>query len=426
MHVSNVCVTDQPTDQPTNLPAADSFVPDVDERYADDNHAACSNVKPVIIADSLSQAANNIVASAETLDMSVSAAKSSVTLFTPWTKEYGRLPPTSVGTKLIPQDNNPKLLGVVLDPMWTFAAHSSYTAKKASSRLNVMRALSDSSFGHDKECLTLTFKSVIRPFFDYAAPIVFPNYAPTSIRRLQLIQNKCLRLITGCHKLASVDHLHTETHILPVENHLNLLSAQYLARALNPSHPSHSQVSNPPPPGHRKMKETLRSKCWSSVEPFLENGIVPAGRSKEVLKSIHVQAISDTVDAFSPNRVLGAIPPPIHPSESSLPRATRVILSQLRSGHCVKLNDYRHRTGQSNDDLCPACRNAPHTSSHLFNCISHPTSLTTSDLWERPREAAIFLASTPSFSNLPDPGSPPPPPPRPRQGRRPPPEPPPP
>ena len=52
-------------------PASDFFAPDVDERYVYDNHAASSNVKPTVIADNLSQAANNIVASAETLDMSL-------------------------------------------------------------------------------------------------------------------------------------------------------------------------------------------------------------------------------------------------------------------------------------------------------------------------------------------------------------------
>ena len=164
---------------------------------------------------------------------------------------------------------------------------------------------------------------------------------------------------------------------------------------------------------------------WQTTS-FLQNGLLHADHSKEVLRSLHVQAISDTVDGFAPNRVLGAIPPPIHPSESSLPRATRAVLSQLRSGHCVKLNDYRHRIGQTLDDLCPDCRIAPHTASHIFSCQSHPTTLSVTDLWERPREAAIFLSTTPSFSSLPDPGSPPPPPPRRRQGRRPPPEPPPP
>ena len=54
-------------------PADFTFAPDVDERYADDNHAACSAVKPDVIANNLSSAANNIVASAEKLDMSVLA-----------------------------------------------------------------------------------------------------------------------------------------------------------------------------------------------------------------------------------------------------------------------------------------------------------------------------------------------------------------
>ena len=35
------------------------YTPDIDERYADDLHAAASHVKPAIIADHLSTAANN-------------------------------------------------------------------------------------------------------------------------------------------------------------------------------------------------------------------------------------------------------------------------------------------------------------------------------------------------------------------------------
>ena len=403
-------------------PSDFSFSPDVDECYADDNHAADSDVDPAIIASNLSRAANNLAASAGALDMDISPAKSSVTLFTPWTRQYGRLPPVSIGADVIPQDNCPKLLGVILDPTWSFSAHASYTAKKAGSRLNILRALADSTFGHDKECLTLTFKSMIRPFFDFAAPIVFPNYSAASLRRLQLVQNKSLRLITGAHSNASIDHLHSETQILPVEQHLLLLSSQYLLRALHPSHPSHSLVSSPPL-GPRRMKETLRSKCWDHVEPFLQDGILPANAVKEAMRGIHVRVISDTVDALPPNRVLGTMPPLISPEEPSLPRKTRSVLTQLRSGFCANLNDYQHRIGRSATDQCPDCNQATHSTNHLFECPSNPTALSTSDLWERPRAAAAFLSTLPSFSNLPDPG--PSPPPRARRRRRPPPDPPP-
>ena len=169
-----------------------------------------------------------------------------------------------------------------------------------------------------------------------------------------MVQNRCLRLITGCHLASSVDHLHQETQILPVEKHLHLLSSQYLARALYPSHPSHHLVVDPARVA-RKMKETLRSKCWDAVSPFLQNDVIQPS-----------QVVSDTVNSFGPNRVLNALPPLIHYRESSVPRRTRSILSQLRSGHCSRLNNYRHRVGRSDTDLCPDCNQSVYTSSHLF------------------------------------------------------------
>ena len=173
------------------------------------------------------------------------------------------------------------------------------------------------------------------------------------------------------------------------------------------------------------MKETLRSKCWDTVSPFINGDVINPGETKEVLNKLHVKIVSDTVDAFGPNRVLNAAPPLVHPSEKSLPRCTRAVLCQLRSGFCSKLNNYRHRIGASDTDQCPDWQSATHSTVHLFNCGSHPTNLTPTDLWERPREAASFLASCPSFNDLPDPG-PSPPPPRSRHRQRPPPEPPPP
>ena len=396
----------------------------INESYADDFHAAAQDVSPQVIADSLSAAAEEISAQSTELRMPLLPAKSTVTLFTPWTKQFGRLPDVRVGNDVIPQDNNPKLLGVIFDPTFTFCNHAAATARKASRRLNVLRAVADTSFGHDKECLTMTFKGLIRPFFDYAAPIVYPNYSPTSLRRLQLIQNKSLRLITGCHSAAAQDHLHDETQVLPVARHLHLLSAQFLARALQPSHPSHEWVASAE--SQRRMKETLRTSCWSDVEPYLVNGTLPHGELKNTLTQIHTKVVTDSTAALGDNRVLQARPPAIHPSEKILPRLSRAVLSQLRSGHCSRLNDFRFRIGASDSALCPDCRTTDASASHLFNCSSHPTSLGVRDLWEKPWDAANFLAGIPAFSDLPDPGPPPPPPPPLlRPSVRPPPEPPP-
>ena len=150
----------------------------------------------------------------------------------------------------------------------------------------------------------------------------------------------------------------------------------------------------------------------------------PPQRGCSVVKAIHTEVVDKAIDNFSRNRVLDALPPLINPYEKLLPRQIRSVLCQLRSGHCARLKDFLFRLGRVDDDHCPSCHGATHSVSHIFECPSHPTSLSTSDLWERPWDVATFLLTLPSFDFLPCPG-PPPPPPRRRPRRRPPPDPPP-
>ena len=57
-----------------------------------------------------------------------------------------------------------------------------------------------------------------------------PNLHDTNYRKIQYTQNEALRIATGCHKMSSIDHVHTEAEMLKVREHSELLSAQYLAR----------------------------------------------------------------------------------------------------------------------------------------------------------------------------------------------------
>jgi hypothetical protein len=44
----------------------------------------------------------------------------------------------------------------------------------------------------------------------YVAVVWYLNSKPSNIEKLQFILNLAMRLITGCHKAASIDHLLTE------------------------------------------------------------------------------------------------------------------------------------------------------------------------------------------------------------------------
>ena len=93
---------------------------------------------------------------------------------------------------------------------------------------------------------------------------------------------------------------------------------------------------------------------------------------------------------------------------AALPRPYRATLAQLRSRFCPALNSYLERVGRIPDALCPSCRGAPHTTSHIFSCPSLPTSLMVRDLWDHPCTVVEFLTSLPFLFMLPPLPRPPP------------------
>ena len=127
----------------------------------------------------------------------------------------------------LPLLRNPKLLGVYLNTFFSFNAHCVQVANKVSKRNTALEALAGINWGHQKETLLMTYKSLARSIANYAAPVWSTYAGDTSLEKIQRSQHEALMIITGSHKMSNIDHLHSETKMLLVEDHLNLLSAQY-------------------------------------------------------------------------------------------------------------------------------------------------------------------------------------------------------
>ena len=69
----------------------------------------------------------------------------------------------------------------------------------------------------------------------------------TPTTEIYKIQNEALKISTGCHKMSSVEYLHVEANVLKVREHSELLSAQYLARCLEPENVNNSINTRDPP-----------------------------------------------------------------------------------------------------------------------------------------------------------------------------------
>ena len=107
--------------------------------------------------------------------------------------------------------------------MFKFTPHVNNMLERTTSRLNILKALAGTSWGHKKETLRLTYYAMIKPIFTYACPIWFPHTSSSNITRLQSVQNKALRIISGSVQMSSMDHIHAECGMLLVENELSML-----------------------------------------------------------------------------------------------------------------------------------------------------------------------------------------------------------
>ena len=83
-------------------------------------------------------------------------------------------------------------------------------------------------------------------YIEYASPAWAPNLSVSHYNTLQTIQNKALRIITGCTQTSHTNYLHYETKILPIRDYINMRGTQFLAAAVaNSSHPCNYMRNHP-------------------------------------------------------------------------------------------------------------------------------------------------------------------------------------
>lgn len=106
-----------------------------------------------------------------------------------------------------------KYLGVMVDEKLNFKDHVDYTIRKAAQKFGVLCRVNVDLTIENKLML---YKSVIAPHFEYCASILFLANKQQK-RRMQLIQNKAMRLILECDRMTPVTFMRECLQWLSVE-----------------------------------------------------------------------------------------------------------------------------------------------------------------------------------------------------------------
>ncbi|CAL4066066.1 unnamed protein product, partial [Meganyctiphanes norvegica] len=108
-----------------------------------------------------------------------------------------------------------KYLGVIFDaPYLTWKPHINMVKYECMRKLNILRALSGTSWGADRENLLKIYEAICRSRINYGCP-AFLTASDTNLKTLQIIQNSALRVALGAWRSTNTSALHVEANIVP-------------------------------------------------------------------------------------------------------------------------------------------------------------------------------------------------------------------
>jgi len=148
---------------------------------------------------------------------------------------------------VIPEKSHAKFLGVILDCKLTGHAHCDHVVAKCEKNLNILRCLTGVWWGAHPYSLKLVYNALVRSVLDYGTFLLEPCNI-TALKRLDKIQYKALRIITGAMKSSPVNALQVECSDPPLSLRRQLLSDRFLFKISQYSkhqlHPKIQKLSN--------------------------------------------------------------------------------------------------------------------------------------------------------------------------------------
>ena len=201
----------------------------------------------------------------------------------------------------------------------------------------------------------------------------------TSINKLQVMQNAALRTATGCTQDTNIQHLHDETLILPIHEHIQLHASQYKLKH-NIHHTLYTNIQH---------TSTLQGKKTTIFNNGRYTTSIPTNPHH-----IHTSIVFRHLATRGNNKLLCTPSLHISSSEEILPCLTRRTLAQLRTNKSPFLKSYLHKVNAKShpSPLCPLCNSHTHDTHDLFNRTHIRTKLSPLDLWTDPAGVTLLLA----------------------------------
>jgi len=109
-----------------------------------------------------------------------------------------------------PDDQGVKYLGVYLDKKLNWNLYLNNKLTQAYACLSVLFPLINKKSSLKPTCTVLLYKTILRPLITYACPVWGNNISASKLNKIQIFQNKVLRIAANCQWFIRNTHVHQE------------------------------------------------------------------------------------------------------------------------------------------------------------------------------------------------------------------------
>jgi Reverse transcriptase (RNA-dependent DNA polymerase) len=195
--------------------------------FADDTGFYSISQKASVIETSLKAHSQEIERYAKKWKITMNASKTQATFVT--RRRKLELPGARIN--LMGSDVNwrseSKYLGVIIDKAITLKPHIDYVIERANIAIRVLYPLINRKSKLDLKNKLAIYKLAIRPILTYACPAM-RGIAKTHIKKLQVLQNKTLKMILNVSRYERTALIHEWAEVPMIDEYINKLTDKFL------------------------------------------------------------------------------------------------------------------------------------------------------------------------------------------------------
>jgi hypothetical protein len=192
--------------------------------------------KPTLLVRYLESYLNDLQRWLSEWRMAINVPKSTAIIFARAGRRFIQPRPVGLFEERIEWVDSTRYLGVTLDTRLMWSPHIDQVRKRTAKRVGMLGPLLNRKSDLSVRNGVLLYTQLIRPMMDYACP-AWRSAARSHVRRLQVLQFKCLRLATGAPWYVNNRQIYEDLGVPLFADHVRALTASFDSKLADVENP---------------------------------------------------------------------------------------------------------------------------------------------------------------------------------------------